>query len=127
MRTSLPLRRLLVPLVLVAGFVSCHQFPTNPDETRWPSPPAAPPLSNLTGRVLDQITSQPVGGARVWVDTVSWTTDAYGNYNIAAIRGPIVLVTVAKPGYDTLRQGLQLLSTNMTFDLKIAPTPVQLR
>lgn len=116
-RVPLPLR--LTALLLLP--LGCHRFPTDPDATRWPSPPTAPAISNVTGRVLVQGSGVPVGGATVWINDVIASSDAAGNYNLAGVRGPQVLVFAAKPGYDTLSVPLLLTGSNHAMDLRLTP------
>ncbi|MBA3853072.1 MAG: hypothetical protein C0503_01580 [Gemmatimonas sp.] len=105
---------------LVAVVQACHTFPNEPEATRWESPPDAAPLANVSGRVTSGTT--PVADAIVWINEVRTTSDGAGNYNLAGVRGPLVLVFAAKVGYDTTRVPLNLSSTNITLNLTMQPS-----
>jgi len=64
----------------------------------------------------------PVADAAVWINDVRTTSDGAGNYNLAGVRGPQVLVFAAKADYDTLRRPLALNATNITLDLIMQPS-----
>lgn len=118
-RLPLPRRALLPLILLVAAVASCHTFPNEPNATRWEPPPAQDPLGNITGLVLDQVTSQRIAGARVWVGDVVSISDANGNYNLPSLRGNQVLIQAWKEGFDTTRVSYQILSVNSVYNVRI--------
>jgi len=115
----MPARGLLPLSLLLASVASCHTFPNEPNATRWDPPPAQDPLGNITGLVLDQVTSQRIAGARVWVGDVVSVSDANGNYNLASLRGNQVLIQAWKEGYDTTRVSYQINAVNSVYNVRI--------
>ncbi|HTU83615.1 MAG TPA: carboxypeptidase-like regulatory domain-containing protein [Candidatus Acidoferrales bacterium] len=84
------LRAVLVALVVCAGVVGC-----NDDQL----PPAAG-YASVSGTVVDAVTSKPVAGAVITIDTVlTATTDASGKFTIAKVPSGIVDYTVQATGY----------------------------
>lgn len=115
----MPARGLLPLSLLLASVASCHTFPNEPNATRWDPPPAQAPLGNVTGLVLDQVTSQRIAGARVWVGDVVSVSDANGNYNLPSLRGTQVLIQAWKEGYDTTRVSYQINAVNSVYNVRI--------
>lgn len=64
----------------------------------------------------------PVADATIWINEVRTTSDVAGNYNLAGVRGPQVLVYAAKVGYDTTRTPLALNTTNISLNLIMQPS-----
>ncbi|MBV8689265.1 MAG: carboxypeptidase-like regulatory domain-containing protein [Candidatus Eremiobacteraeota bacterium] len=60
---------------------------------------------NVTGRVLDAKTNQPINGALIAVgSTVTATTDAQGGFTLTQVPAGTQTVTVSAAGYTTLTQ-----------------------
>ena len=65
--------------------------------TRAHAQPAIP--SNLTGKVTDAGTSQPIAGATVTLGSHTATTDASGDYAITNLTAGPYTITIAAEGY----------------------------
>ncbi|MBV8363639.1 MAG: carboxypeptidase-like regulatory domain-containing protein [Candidatus Eremiobacteraeota bacterium] len=60
---------------------------------------------NVTGRVLDAKTNQPISGALISVgSTVTATTDAQGGFTLTQVPAGTQTVTVSAAGYTTSTQ-----------------------
>jgi hypothetical protein len=87
------LRAVAVALVACAGFAGCDSDAL---------PPAAG-VTTISGTVLDGVSSKPVAGALVTVDTVlTATTDAAGKFSIDKVPSGIVDYTVQATGYKAV-------------------------
>jgi hypothetical protein len=74
-----------------------------PSRTVTPAEPTPMPTSQsaaVSGRILDQDTSQPIAGATVRVGTATATTDAEGRYTLTGLPPGQYVLSVIHPGYD---------------------------
>lgn len=117
---SIRLPRLLVPLAIaVAAAASCHTFPTDPNATRWDSPPAQFPMTFVSGRVFRQGTSSPIAGVAVEGGSSRSVTDAAGFYALDGYRASQMLISAMKEGFDTVRVSIVLNGSNQTVNLAL--------
>lgn len=90
---------------------------------------AAAPQSKtktLTGRIVDDITGEPVIGASVWIknSTIGTSADLDGNFTIKCDNALAVLA-VSFIGYQDVEMAVRDVTTNMTIRLKQATTQVE--
>mgnify|MGYP003536779682 FL=1 len=90
---------------------------------------AAAPQSKtktLTGRMVDDITGEPVIGASVWIknSTIGTSADLDGNFTIKCDNALAVLA-VSFIGYQDVEMAVRDVTTNMTIRLKQATTQVE--
>jgi hypothetical protein len=85
-------------------------FTSSPPPTTTPQPsptatpteptPTATPRTVLSGRILDQDTSQPISGATVRVGAATASTDADGRYTLTGLPPGQYVLSVTHPDYD---------------------------
>jgi len=122
---SLPSRSIRRIVALCAAVVlpqaSCmgerDQLPDTPITA-----PKAPLETHLRGRVQDQATALPIGGARVTVDAVSDTSRDDGSYNLQRLRVGASEIMTVRAGYDTARTLLPLMGGDQEFIVRMRKT-----
>lgn len=116
------IRRAVAPALLVlSAVVGCHTFPTDPNNTRWESPPAQLPLTYVSGRVFRQGTATPVAGVRVSGGSSIAVSDTNGFYALDGYRASQMLLMATKDGFDTLNVSLVLNGSNQTYNVFLRP------
>lgn len=75
--------------------------------------PAA--ISEVSGVVLDEVTWNPIAGARVAVGDIQSTTAADGSYRLSGIQALVVLVITTKDGYQQHSATIPLGTGSNTF------------
>ena len=79
----------------------------------------------LTGRIVDDVTGEPVIGASVWIKntTLGTSADIDGKFSLKCDNALAVLV-VSFIGYQDVEMGVRDITTNMTIRMQQAATQV---
>lgn len=84
--------------------------------------PAAP-TGNVTGKVTDSATGNPVEDALVYIGATESRTISSGRYILTGIATGSRTITVEKTGYDTLIDSVDVTAGTTTFHVLLAPVP----